>query len=169
MYDIMPFCFIYTFYIVDPWALCANRSVRRHHTFVTQTTCFLNSPCWRTNWKNTSTKCRWLDLGARMLFKQQMPGLKKGWNHDVLPGIWSGGFQFHLRDLVIRLLVVDRRTCWLHAGLLKFYLKFWQIDPFFLLVVDRFSMSGLMRLSDMFLLLLATHLSGRSGGRILKM
>lgn len=128
MYDIMPFCFIYTFLVVDPWALSANRSVRRHHTFVTQTTCFLNSPCWRTNWKNTSTKCRWLDLGARMLFKQQMPGLKKGWNHDVLPGIWSGGFQFHLRDLVIRLLVVDRRTCWIHASLFKFYLKFWQID-----------------------------------------
>lgn len=53
--------------------------------------------------------------------------LKEGLN-DVLPGIWSGGFQFHLRDLVIRLLVVDRRTCWIHASLFKFYLKFWQID-----------------------------------------
>lgn len=168
MYDIMPFCFIYTFYIVDPWALCANRSVRRHHTFVTQTTCFLNSPCWRTNWKNTSTKCRWLDLGARMLFKQQMPGLKKGWNHDVLPGIWSGGFQFHLRDLVIRLLVVDRHAEFMLASS-NFISNFGKLILFFLLAVDRFSMSGLMRLSDMFLLLLATHLSGRSGGRILKM
>ena len=124
--------FYYTFLVVDPWALSANRSVRQHHAFVTQTTCFLNSLCWRTNWKNISRKCQWMDLGARMLFKQQLPGLKKGWNQDVLPGIWSGGFQFHMRDLVIRLLVFDRWTCWIYVGLFKFsLLNFIKLNYYF--------------------------------------
>ena len=59
-----------------------------------------------------------------------MTGLKKGWNHDVLPGIWSGGFQFHLRDLVIRSLVVDRHAEFMLASS-NFFLKIWQIDPSF--------------------------------------
>jgi hypothetical protein len=56
--------------------------------------------------------------------------------------------------------------CW---PLQIFSLKFQQIELLFFLAVDRFFMSGLTHLLDMFLLLLATHLSGRSGGRILKM
>lgn len=52
-------------------------------------------------------KCQLLDLGVRMLFKQHMHGLKKGSGHDVLPEILSGGFQFPMRNIVIRLLASE--------------------------------------------------------------
>ena len=91
------FCVCFFLFDIWPWSL--NRPVIARLTYVIQTTCFLISLYWEINWKSISTTCLWLDLGAKMLFKQQMHGLKKGSNHDALPGIWSGGFQFHMRDL----------------------------------------------------------------------
>lgn len=47
--------------------------------------------------------CQLQDLGARMLFKLLMDGLKEDWSPAVLLGILSGGFLFHMKNLRIRL------------------------------------------------------------------
>ena len=95
------------------FVLIWNRSVNPPHTFMIQITCFWSFLYWRINWLSTLRPHLQLGLGARRLFKQQMHGLKKDWNQDVLPGIWSGGCQFHMKNTRTRLKIkIQYSFCW---------------------------------------------------------
>lgn len=143
-----------------------SRFVSRLHGFVIQTICFWNFLCWRIGWKNILIKCQWRVPGARMPFKRQMHGSKRGLDNGVSPEIWSGGFQFHMITSGTRLIHVWFSFADLHSF---FFMNFKISHPSSKISIGRFSMCGLMRLLDMFQLLNATLRIGRNGGRIQRM